>query len=98
MRAGLAASTVTPGNTAPDASLTLPATVPSTWAPAADGRVSARKVANTRNQARDRSCIARSSACVEVELARQNFALRTSFLQADATLRPRCRAVKNLGC
>ena len=33
--AGLATSTVTPGRTAPDASLTTPATVPSCWAEAA---------------------------------------------------------------
>src|SRR5687767_1433459 len=78
MSAGLDTSTVTPGRTAPDASLTLPATVPSTWAPAADGRISARKVATTRNQARALSCIARSSAC-EVVHCRAKFRLANLF-------------------
>src|SRR5262249_3532946 len=43
MREGLAASTVTPGSTAPEASLTTPA-IPlaaACWAPAARGRISA---------------------------------------------------------
>src|SRR5688572_13556616 len=38
MRAGLPASTITPGRTAPDASLTAPAMVPSAWPAQSAGR------------------------------------------------------------
>src|ERR1041384_2436833 len=78
--AGLVTSTVTPGRTAPDASLALPATVPSAWAPAADGRDSARRVRTTPNQARALSCIARSSACVLAVLGRT---VRAEFRPAN---------------
>src|SRR5262245_12414068 len=53
MRAGLDASTVTPGSTAPDASLTFPAIVPSACALLSDGmarnpRVRSRAIARSR--------------------------------------------------
>src|SRR5688572_31361509 len=51
MSAGLAASTVAPGRTAPDASLTDPAMVPSTWALPARGTSSAAS-ANDRTRRR----------------------------------------------
>src|SRR5512145_8081 len=57
IRAGLAASTVTPGSTAPDASLTTPAMLPdSDCAHATDGRNTTQNTTTTR-RARDRKVI-----------------------------------------
>jgi hypothetical protein len=50
MSAGLVASTVTPGNTAPEASLTTPAIAPSAWAPLGTGATKNATIANATTE------------------------------------------------